>query len=263
MSDIQVMRLLKSELPKKQKRGVIMKRIQSFSLSSFTNHSLVGFCNEVESHILAALPADQKELCADFTEKLKSFKDMLAMSEQTFNDAIVAADKEADFAWTAINTLLQLNTRHYDDTICEAANAVMEVFDNIDNPTRLPYAEEYAKLESLLTQLSAIPAETLKLAMVDGWIAELRCRINVFNELRKTKTEVRSEIETGATKAARSALVDAYRDLVDTLNAKLILDKTEAYEKIALHLNELIAANRASIKAKKNKKADAATDGSK
>lgn len=90
--------------------------------------------------------------------------------------------------------------------------------------------------------------------MVDGWIDELRHRVDAFNELRKTKTQTRSEVETGASKKARQALTDAYRDLVDTLNAMQLLSKSEAIDLIAQHLNELIDANRATMKAKKTAK---------
>lgn len=231
-----------------------MKIIKSFSLVSFTNHALVSFCAEVESHVKASLPIENATLCDDFSASLNAFKDILASSVETFNEAILEADKKADGAWFAINTLLNLNVNHYDETVCEAARTVLDVFDNIPNPTRLPYAEEYARLESLLTQLSAIPAETLKIAMVDGWIDELRRRVDAFNELRKTKTQARSEIETGASKKARQALTDAYRDLVDTLNAMQLLSKSEGFDLIAQHLNELIDANRAAMKAKKTAK---------
>lgn len=231
-----------------------MKKIKSFSLVSFTNHALVSFSAEVESHVKASLPIENVALCDDFSASLNAFKDILASSVETFNEAILEADKKADGAWSAINTLLNLNVNHYDDAVCEAARTVLDVFDNIPNPTRLPYAEEYARLESLLTQLSAIPAETLKTAMVDGWIDELRRRVDAFNELRKTKTQSRSEIETGASKKARQALTDAYRDLVDTLNAMQIISKSEPFEFIAQHINELIDANRATMKAKKTAK---------
>lgn len=87
--------------------------------------------------------------------------------------------------------------------------------------------------------------------MVDGWIDELRRRVDAFNELRKTKTQTRSEIETGASKKARLELTDAYRALVDTFNAMLILSKSDAIERIAQHINELIDANRTAMKAKK------------
>lgn len=231
-----------------------MKKIKSFSLVSFTNHALVSFGAEVESHVKASLPAENAALCDDFSASLNAFKDILASSVETFNEAILEADKKADGAWSAINTLLNLNVNHYDDAVCEAARTVLDVFDNIPNPTRLPYAEEYARLESLLTQLSAIPAETLKTAMVDGWIDELRRRVDAFNELRKTKTQARSEVETGASKKARQALTDAYRDLIDTLNAMQIISKSENFERIAQHLNELIDVNRAAMKAKKTAK---------
>ena len=228
-----------------------MKKIKSFSLVSFTNHALVSFCAEVESHVKASLPTENAALCDDFSGSLNVFKDILASSVETFNEAILEADKKADCAWSAINTLLNLNVNHYDAAVCEAARTVLDVFDNIPNPTRLPYAEEYARLESLLTQLSAIPAETLKTAMVDGWIEELHRRVDAFNELRKTKTQARAEIETGASKKARQVLTDAYRDLVDTLNAMQIIAKSENFERIAQHLNELIDANRVTMKAKK------------
>ena len=231
-----------------------MKKIKSFSLVSFTNHALVSFSAEVESHVKASLPIENVALCDDFSASLNAFKDILASSVETFNEAILEADKKADGAWFAINTLLNLNVNHYDATVCEAARTVLDVFNNIPNPTRLPYAEEYARLESLLTQLSAIPAETLKTAMVDGWLDELRRRVDAFNELRKTKTQARSEVETGAPKKARQALTDAYRDLVDTLNAMQIIAKSKAFDLIAQQLNELIDANRATMKAKKTAK---------
>lgn len=78
--------------------------------------------------------------------------------------------------------------------------------------------------------------------------------MDAFNELCKTKTQARSEIETGASKKARQALTDAYRDLIDTLNAMQIISKSDAFDLIAQHLNELIDANRATMKAKKTAK---------
>lgn len=231
-----------------------MKKIKSFRLFSLTNHALASFCAEVESHVKASLPAENAALCDAFSASLHAFKDILASSVETFNEAILEADKQADRAWTAIHTLLNLNVNHYDAAVCEAARTVLDVFDNVPNPTRLSYVEEYARLESLLTQLSAIPAKTLQSAMVDGWIDELRRRVDAFNELRKTKTQTRSEIETGASKKARQALTDAYRDLVDTLNAMQLLSKSDAIERIAQHINELIDANRTAMKAKKTAK---------
>ena len=231
-----------------------MKKIKSFNLVPLTNHALASFCAEVQTHVTESIPPENAALYADFSANLNDFRAGLATSVETFNEAITAADRDADRAWSAINTLLQLNVNHYDDAVCAAARTVLDVFDNISNPTRLAYAEEYAKLESLLTQLAEIPTDTLKTAMVDGWITELRRRVDAFNELRKTKTQTRSEIETGATKKARIALIDAYRALVDKLNAMMLLSGLDAFDLIAQHINELIDSTRATLKAKKTAK---------
>ena len=55
-----------------------MKKIKSFSLVSFTNHALVSFCAEVESHVKASLPVENAALCDDFSASLNAFKDILA-----------------------------------------------------------------------------------------------------------------------------------------------------------------------------------------
>lgn len=233
-----------------------MNKIKTFNLAPLTNHALVNFCAEVQTHVTESIPSENVTLCDDFSASLNDFRAALASSVEKFNEAIASADKDADRAWSAINTPLQLNVNHFDETVCDAARSVLNVFDNISNPTRLPYAEEYAKLESLLTQLAAIPADTPKTAMADGWIAELRRRVDAFNELRKIKTQTRSEIETGATKKARVALIDAYRTLVDKLNAMLIQASSEAFETIAQHLNELIDANRVLLKMRRAGKKD-------
>lgn len=231
-----------------------MKKIKPFNLLPLTNHALASFCAEVQIHVTESIPPENAALYADFTTSLNDFQAALATSVESFNEAITAADRDADRAWSAINTLLQLNVNHYDDAVCVAARSVLDVFDNISNPTRLAYAEEYAKLESLLTQLAAIPTNTLKTAMVDGWISELCRRVDAFNDLRKTKTQTRSEIEIGATKKARIALIDAYHALVDKLNAMMLLSGSEAFDIIAQHINELIDSTRTTLKAKKTAK---------
>ena len=48
-----------------------MKKIKSFSLVSFTNHALVSFCTEVESHVKASLPVENAALCDVFGASLK------------------------------------------------------------------------------------------------------------------------------------------------------------------------------------------------
>ena len=66
-----------------------MKKIKSFSLVSFTNHALVSFSAEVESHVKASLPIENAALCDDFSASLKAFKNILASSVETFNNDVM------------------------------------------------------------------------------------------------------------------------------------------------------------------------------
>lgn len=229
-------------------------KIQAFSLREMTKHALASYCSEVERHIQGLLPYEDKALCDTFTARLNEYKAQLASTVETFGEEIMDADRRADQAWWAINAQLQINIIHYDDEIRLAARAVKDVFQTIDNPTALSYAEEYSKLEALLTKLSEIPAETLKLAMVDGWIEELRRRVDEFNDLRSAKTSKRAKSETGVSQKTRQALSEAYKTLIDKLNGKLCLSEHGAYQDIAQHINALIDSNRALRKAKKTAK---------
>lgn len=229
-----------------------MQKIKSFNVTLLTYHALASYCSEVESHIISLLLPEHLALIDEFSVSLSAFKDILASNVEKFGEAIQEADKQADAAWSAISAQLTLNVNHYEDSVCEAARTVLDVFDKVPNPTKLAYVEEYARLEALLKQLSAIPSETLRLAMVDGWIEELRRRVDAFNALRATKTQVRSEIETGAGKKARQALIDAYRDMIESLNAMMHISKSEDIASAAQRINELIDSNRTAMKAKKS-----------
>ena len=122
---------------------------------------------------------------------------------ETFVPVVVRIPREAFIPLTS-------SVNHYDDAVCVAARSVLDVFDNISNPTPC------IRRGICQARIASHPAcrnsdQHTQNRNVDGWITELRRRVDAFNELRKTKTQTRSEIETGATPKARIALIDAYR----------------------------------------------------
>lgn len=48
-----------------------MKKIKSFSLVSFTNHALVSFCAEVESHVKASLPVENSVAASQLQDEVE------------------------------------------------------------------------------------------------------------------------------------------------------------------------------------------------
>lgn len=218
-----------------------MNKIQSFELSSFQIHELAAYCAEVEGFAVQNLAQDYAELYADFSKALIQLRMQWANAAETLANSIDEADTAADQAWNAIYAQLKINLNHYRKDVREAAQETMKVFNLVNNPTRLPYNEEYEQLEILIHHLDQISIETRRLAMVDGWIKELQSRIAIFKELQSANAQDDCEFETGATKKARLTLVDAYHHVIDKINAMTDTNSDPNLQTFIQKMNEFIS----------------------
>ncbi|MBO5753654.1 MAG: hypothetical protein J6S69_08210 [Proteobacteria bacterium] len=218
-----------------------MNKIQSFELSSFQIHELAAYCAEVEGFAVQNLVQDYAELYADFSKALIQLRMQWANAAETLANSIDEADTAADQAWNAIYAQLKINLNHYRKDVREAAQETMKVFNLVNNPTRLPYNEEYEQLEILIHHLDQISIETRRLAMVDGWIKELQSRVAIFKELQSANAQDDCEFETGATKKARLTLVDAYHHVIDKINAMTDTNSDPNLQTFIQKMNEFIS----------------------
>lgn len=228
-----------------------MHKIQSFELSSFQIHELAAYCAEVEGFSLQYLAQDHANLYADFSKALIHLRMQWADAAETLANQIDEADTAADQAWNAIYTQLKINLNHYQNDVREAAQKTLKVFNLINNPTRLPYNEEYAQLDRLIALLDEISTETRETAMVDGWIKELKNRVALFKALYKNNTDDSNEFNTGATKTARLALVDAYRSLIDKINGMADTPSDKNIVEFIQKMNGFISDHLMMLKIKK------------
>lgn len=189
-----------------------MKRIKSIGLMSFSSEALAAYCADVERLARTYL---KEGLYGEFSKAFVSMRMEWADAAESASAKIDEADAAADLAWNAIHAQLRINIAHYDAGVQAAARSVLGVFSKIEDPTRLPYDEEYAQLNRLLGLLSELPAEVRHLAMVDGWIEELQRRVGVVCSLRSES----SGKECASTKVARLALIDAYDALIQKVNS--------------------------------------------
>ncbi len=197
-----------------------MKRIQSLTLSSFSADALIAFCAEVEKHARAYL---QEDVYRDFGKAFVEMRMKCAEAAESQAAKIDAADAAADLAWNAIYAQLRINIAHYAADVQDAAFRVLSAFSKVNDPTRLPYGEEYAQLNRLLGLLDEVPAETRRLAMVDGWIEELRKRVERVCSL------LADHSEDGVTaKETRLSLIDAYDRMIHNIHSLAGTDETTA-----------------------------------
>ena len=197
-----------------------MKRIKSIGLMSFSSEALAAYCADVERLARTYL---KEGLYGEFSQAFVSMRMEWADAAESASAKIDAADAAADLAWNAIYAQLRINIAHYDADVQNSAFRVLSAFSKINDPTRLPYGEEYAQLNCLLGLLDEVPAETRRLAMVDGWIEELRKRVERVCSL------LADHSEDGVTaKETRLSLIDAYDRMIHNIHSLAGTDETTA-----------------------------------
>lgn len=216
------------------------------TIRNMRNALLDSYVHKIEELVQATLPESELKILHPFTQAIADFNEALGQIGNFRVEELQKADVATDKAWIAIKKQLEINCEHYEPAIRQAALDVHKVFNEIPDPTQLPYQEEYAQLEILLEKLSAIPAETLKLAMVDGWKSELRRRYTAFLELEEEISERKSNISIGAVKTSRIELYDACRVLIQQIHALAILNPDELHLSLVEKVDDLIREHQTS-----------------
>ena len=209
------------------------------TIKNMRNASLDSYVHKIEDLVKATLPESEQHVLLPFSKAIEDFDEALGQIGNFKVEEIQKADEATDKAWIALGKQLEVNCEHYEPSIRQAALEVRKVFDEIPDPTRLPYHEEYAQLEHLLERLSTIPAETLKMAMVDGWKSELRRRYTAFIELEEDISERKSNISIGAVKTSRLELYEAYRVFIQQIHALAILTPDDLHLSLVDKLHAL------------------------
>lgn len=216
------------------------------TIKNLRNTELDVYVHKIEELVLSMLPQSEQSILEPFSDAIADFNRALGEIGNFSVEELQKADVATNTAWVAIKKQLEVNVNHYDPAIREAAQAVQDVFNEVPDPTKMAYAEEYAQLANLLERLSSLPPETLKVAMVDGWKSELRRRYTAFNELKDEISVRKSNISMGAVKTSRLELYDAYRVLMHQLQTLSILNPDEVHISLVDKIDELLDDNQNS-----------------
>jgi len=226
-----------------------MKKIKAINVRTMTLSELSGFGREILELSETSLLVTEQVILEDYRSAFNALNAALTACGEKFGQAIFDADHEADQAYSYVNSILQINATHFKTERVEAAKACLEVFARYDNPTRLPYSQEYGILHNLLADMEALPASTLQLAQIDEWLSELRRRYEVVVGLMADKVQAKAQAECGAVKAARSSFEDSYHTFVDKVYAMSLLHNDANHTSLIDQINALIDDKRAAKKA--------------
>lgn len=193
---------------------------------------------------------------ATYKEKVDALDDALKDSTTVPGAAAAtAADVARDSSWRGSNNYLKAMTAHPDEAIRATAWEVKSLFDKYGDPTTLSQTAESGVLHNLIQDLKALTGSKLTSLAFNPWLTDLETTEEAFLSAVKVRTEEESARVVGIVKQSRLAADEAYRKLVETVNALATINGAEPYAVFTDHLNALVDRQKTVLKTRSTKSA--------
>lgn len=195
-----------------------MKMIQPLNLGKFNHEEILNFSRRICDALDGVSSDTAKKGARSFKDAVDAFDKKLEESPELISLEVQANDANVDQAWRGMNAELENHLEHPNEKVRNAAATVYEVWSKYEDPTELPYEEEYNRLKSLILVISKIPAEVMKDAGVDEWFESLKERHDLFMSLWGEKTATDSQRLANQVKQSRAALETSYAEFVSFMD---------------------------------------------
>lgn len=141
-------------------------------------------------------------------------------------------------------------TAHPTDQVRQAAIETKTLFDKYGDPTTLPQTEENGILHNLLQDLKAIDSSKLTSLAFDAWLTNLETCETAFLSAVSQRTEETAARQVGIVKEIRQTADNAYRSLVELVNALTVVNGEAPYATFIDHVNAIIDRQKTVLKAR-------------
>lgn len=235
-----------------------MKKIKTISLSSLRTEEDFGFLKLIVTET-ASLPKEEGSggspaltaAVSAFSSAVDAF-DAALKDSASVSYAVIASEADAarDSAWRGLNNYLKAMMVHPDESKRSLAIEMKGLCDKYGDPTSLPQTEESGILHNLLQDFDSYLEDFLKSIGVDAWLDDLRAKEEAFLNAVGIRTEQEASRTVGIVKQTRQAADEAYRSLVDLVNALAIVNGDEPYAAFIDHVNVLIDQQKSVLKAR-------------
>lgn len=235
-----------------------MKKIKTISLSSLRTEEDFGFLKLIVTET-ANLPKEDGSGSSPaltaaksaFSSAVDAFDAALKDSTKSQCASIAAeADSTRDASWRGLNNYLKAITVHPDEEKRSLAVEMKGLCDKYGDPTSLPQTEESGILHNLLQDFDAYLEDVLRSVGADAWVNDLRTKENAFLSAVANRTEEESMRTVGIVKQTRQSADEAYRSLVDLVNALAVVNGDAPYATFINHVNVLIDQQKSVLKAR-------------
>ena len=189
-----------------------------------------------------------KEAANKFTAAVDEFDDVLekAKSLPSTKEA-TQKDEDRDKAWIYMRAYVRATKGHPNAEIAEFALKTEEIFLRYGDMMPLAHQEETARIHNLLQDLKALDTTKMNQAGFTPFLTDLEQKATAYITISDTQSSEHGRRMVGIVKEKRAAADAAYRQLVETVNALIIVNGETAYKEFALDLNGRIDQNKAML----------------
>lgn len=227
------------------------KQINSFRLNSLRTEEHFGFMLECLS-LLPLLPAGKAVLPqTNFNKAVE--EEHKSLSVPTYGataQEVAEVDRLRDISWNGLHKFVMAMLSFPEEEMQMAAQRVNAILDSHGDPRKLPYLQAEGTYKHLLENLEKeeVMAD-LKNISAFIWIPPLKKYHEEFQQIFRLRTS--SSKVKGASLKARQGADDAYRKLIQVVNALTVMEDDSAYTTYIDEMNTLIAYQQAVLARRK------------
>lgn len=252
-----------------------MEQIKELDLGKHRQEESFGFHTLAHAETAQCSDDKLKPLQTAYTTALSDFDAALKTGGTSpLSQSIAELDAQRDMAYAGLTAQIRNSLHHFDATKAATAQEADIILRKYGNPCALPYIEENGVLHNLIQDLKTFDnqddhpviarfdanAATDRLTTIGAseWFERLETMNDQFLAAFVTRNTAQASVVTGASKATRAAVDNAYRAVVKRINALAEVNGAADYLSVINALNSLIdrqksvLAARKTINAKKN-----------
>ena len=209
-----------------------MKEIQTFYIGGMTNAAHFLFVSNMADR--AEKDAAVAEKCAAQVKALRDAvtaeDDNLQLSAKSLvTDKIAEADKERDRLYAGYKKAVSGYEGFPDAAIAEAAKALAQHIKDYKISPQMQMDKETGLLMNFIQDLEGKFSEQIKTLSLGAFVEKLKASNESVRDLTAQRTDERSAKTAGALKTARGVSEEAYKTLVQHVNAHALLEGEDAY----------------------------------
>ncbi len=176
--------------------------------------------------------------------------------KNVISDDLVEADDERDSVFRGMCDAVKSALNHFNAEVRAAAKHLQVVLDTYGNLAIKPYDAETGGLNSLINDFRTTYAADVATVGLTGWVTELAAKNKAFDDLKNNRYTDEASKTILRMKEERVKTDAIYHQLVERLNALIVVEGEAEYAGFVTELNKRIEGydNTVSIRRAKGKK---------